>query len=469
MKPVVKHKTAIFQPQGFLDSNNAPFIIEQNEVLEFKKRKDIEGIFISLKKVIFFNKNGIDELLKRLLDIANERKNIIIGFTDYDQRKFETLLKIFKDSVNCNLFENQKIASLFIGEAKEENKKRKIIVYNQNTEQKNIIAVELIERGYSVVIAKNQEDFNKKKNSFDIAIQQSYLGLYNQKIVAKIKDNSIIYILRNFIDSQFQNIFDINYHENLLRVGFKLFIFDITNISSMNIHGANFLTKLSTAGAEYNATFVIVGSDEKKVTKALKENLELAGIIFYESIEALFEDKKFIENIMQHSPIAKKNSQGITKEIVKNLPLFIEAAVNTIEVMSGIKAVKTNIQAKPLNIDKTDKEYFAATIGFYGYFEAIMILIFSKKLIKESCSILLEQEEEIDDLTLLDTLGEFVNIIAGKVKASLAKENININITLPRTYQNIDSLIKSQKKKKGVQIDFEFDKEPFYFYVSNSY
>ncbi len=467
MKPVIKNKTAIFQPQGFLDANNAPFIVETQEVELFKKRKDIEGVFVSLKKVIFFNKNGIDEILKRLLEITKERKELIIGFTDYDKRKFETLLKIFKDNINCNLFENQKTASLFIGEAREENKNRKIIVYNENTEQKNIIAVELIERGYSTLIAKNREDFEKRKDNFDIAIHRSYLGLYNQKVVAKIKDNAIIYILRNFIDSEFQNIFDINYHFNLLRVGFKLFIFDISHISSMNIHGANFFAKLVTAGAEYNATFVIAGADEKKITKSLKENLELVGMLFYESIEKVFEDKNLIESTSKSNLSVKRNSAKITKEIVKYLPTFIESTINTIEVMSGIKAVKKSVNLKPLNIEGED--YFAATIGFYGYFEAIIILIFSKELIKKSCSILLEEEDEIDDLTLLDTLGEFVNIIAGKVKASLAKENINVNITLPRTYQNIKALLESQKNRKGIQIDFQFDKDPFYFYISNSY
>ncbi len=469
MKPLIKHKTVIFQPQGFLDGNNAPFVIDHNETEFLKNKKDIEGIFVSLKKVIFFNKNGIDVILKRLLEIVGVRKNLTIGFVDYDDRKFETLLKIFNDSVNCNLFENQQIASLFVGEIKEdENKNKKVIVYNDNNEQKNIIAVELIERGYSTVIAKDKKDFLEKKENFDIAIEKSYLGLYNQKVVAKIKDNAIIYILRNFIDSEFKNIFDLNYHQNLLRVGFKLFIFDFSHVSSMNIHGANFFTKLVTAAAEYNATFVITGSNEKKITKQLRENLEVVGILFYDTIDDVFADKELIKETMQNAPVIKKNSQSITKEIVQNLPIFIESAIHTIEVMSGIKAVKKSVKAKPLTVAK-DKEYFAATIGFYGYFEALLILIFSKELIKESCKLLIDEEEEIDDTLLLDTLGEFVNIIAGKTKASLAKNNININITLPRTYQNIQSLIESQKNKKGVEVEFEFDKEPFYFYISNSY
>ncbi len=468
MKPVIKNKTAVFHPQGFLDGNNAPFIIDSNDRLFLKNKNDIEAVLVSLKKVIFFNKNGLSIILDILQDIESNKKNIIIGFIDYDQKKFDTMIKIFKREINFNLFENQEIASLLIGDVKEKDKDKKILVWNDDTEQKNIITVELIERGYSPVIAKNKGDFVARESTFDIGIQNSYLGFYNKKVVAKIKDNIIIYVLRDYIDSEFSNIFDINYHYNLLRVGFKLFVFDISHVSSINIHGINFLARLATGGAEYDTTFALAGFSESKVTKSLKENLEDTGILFYDSIENFFKDEKTINEAMQNMSFNQKNRQGITKEIVKNLPVFIDSAITTIEVMSQISAVKKSVDAQELKI--ADKEgYYAATIGIYGFFECLIILVFSKKLIEKSCHLLLDEEKNIDENLLVDTLGEFVNIIGGKTKAELAKQNIKIDITLPRTYKDIKSFIQSQKGKKGIQVNFEFDNEPFYFYISNSY
>ncbi len=471
MKPVIKNQTAFFNPQGFLDGNNAPFIIDSNDRRLIKHKNDIKAVLVSLKKVIFFNKNGLSIILDILHDIAKFKKNgIIIGFTDYDKNKFESMKKIFKKSANFNLFENQEVASLLIDEVKEEDKNKRVLVWNEDSEQKNILAVELIERGYSTTIAKDKGDFIARKDNFDIAIENSYLGLYNQKIVAKIKDNIIIYILKDFIDSEFSNMFDIGYHYNLLRVGFKLFVFDMSSVSSVNIHGINFLAKLATGGAEYDALFVVIGSNEHKMTQSFKETLEDAGILFYKDMETLLKDEETVKEAMKNSPTVQKNSQGITKEIVKNLPIFINSTITTIEVMSNIKAEKKAVNAKEMEIKDTDlNEYFAATLGIYGFFECKIILVFSKKLIEESCKILIDENEELTDALLLDTLGEFVNIIGGKTKAELAKKNIDINITLPRTYKDIKLLQEEQKGKKGIQIDFEFNKEPFYFYISNSY
>ncbi|MDQ7041987.1 MAG: chemotaxis protein CheC, partial [Sulfurimonas sp.] len=75
--------------------------------------------------------------------------------------------------------------------------------------------------------------------------------------------------------------------------------------------------------------------------------------------------------------------------------------------------------------------------------------------------------EETDDTELiLDTLAELVNIVGGKVKTLLADENISVDITLPRTYPDIDSLLEIVQDKKGVQVDLSFNNDKFLFFLT---
>jgi CheY-specific phosphatase CheX len=67
---------------------------------------------------------------------------------------------------------------------------------------------------------------------------------------------------------------------------------------------------------------------------------------------------------------------------------------------------------------------------------------------------------------ILDTLAELVNIVGGKIKTLLADELINVNITLPRTYQDVDSLLEVVENRKGVQVDLSFNDDKFLFFLT---
>ena len=67
---------------------------------------------------------------------------------------------------------------------------------------------------------------------------------------------------------------------------------------------------------------------------------------------------------------------------------------------------------------------------------------------------------------ILDTLAELVNIVGGKVKSLLYEEKINVDITLPRTYKEVDSLLEVIRDKKGVQVDLAFNDDKFIFFLT---
>jgi CheY-specific phosphatase CheX/anti-anti-sigma regulatory factor len=458
MRPIIKNSIAVFHPQGFLDGNNAPFVIgisDRNFVLQ----KKCDAVLVSLKKVVFFNKNGITMLVDILRDIR-DKIDAVVGFCDYDVKKYKTIFDMFKNDLDFSLFENMEIASLFAGPSKK-CEDTKVLVYSDDGDQKNQLAIELYERGYSTTIAKDKDFLKSKRDSFQIVIENSYLGIYSSKIAAHIKDNIVVYTLQNYIDSNVSSAFDLNYHQNSLKVGFKLFVFDATRVSSMNVHGVNFLSKLSISAAEYGATICIAGLKSEKITNRFKNELEDSGILLYDSLYKFFEDN----DIKKESGGAAVNirTKALTKDLISALPMFTEAAICTIEAMSSQSAQKSMVEIQKLKID-SDKKFFSSSIALYGDIECMIVLVFPISLAKKSCALLIEEDDKEEDV--LDALGEFVNIIGGKTKALLAKEGINVNITLPRTFAKVEDILDTVENNKGVQIDFLFDSEPLHFFLT---
>ena len=95
----------------------------------------------------------------------------------------------------------------------------------------------------------------------------------------------------------------------------------------------------------------------------------------------------------------------------------------------------------------------------------MVILIFPTGIAKKACELLIG--EETDDIELiLDTLAELVNIVGGKLKTLLLDQKIHVDITLPRTYPDVDSLLEITEFKKGVQVDLTFDNDKFLFFLT---
>ena len=69
-------------------------------------------ILVSLKKVVFFNKNGLDAFIK-LFTKVRQQNHAIVGFCDYDKKKYEAIKIFYKDEINFSLFKTIEIAYLF--------------------------------------------------------------------------------------------------------------------------------------------------------------------------------------------------------------------------------------------------------------------------------------------------------------------------------------------------------------------
>ncbi len=465
MRPVIKkRRIAIFTPQGFLDGNNASGIVTMQD-MDMVRSSGVHMVLVSMKRVAFFNKNGISVLLDALVKLQKEMR-VTIGFCDYDRKQYVTFLNLFKKEMNFNLFKTLDVAMLFEGCKKRYSDiQESVLVYNEDSTQRSMQAIEVFDRGYNPVVVQTREDFNilsQEDGNFVEIIDNTHLGFIGSRIAAKTRGNCIIYYLKGFLDGSVTEQFDVVYHQNCLKVGFKLFMFDATRVSSLNIHAANFFSKLSTAGAEYGAIISIVGLDIEKTPKAFIEELEDAGIIFFEN-EADFFGDETIQSISAEGSITKKERSKLTKQIVARLPAFVESAMGTLQMMTNMIAVKRGMNIQPFTAN--DRTLIASSIAFYGDIEGMITLVMPKRLVQKSCALLIGEESEEEEV-LTDALSELVNIIAGKSKALLQEEGVNINITLPRSYMSIEELRITLDGIHGVQVNFSFDDYPFIFYLS---
>lgn len=463
MRPTVKGRIAIFHPQGFLDGNNAPSFLTIDDI-KATESLNIDMLLVSLKKVIFFNKNGLDVFI-RLLDSIRSHKHIAVGLCDYDSAKFITINKFYGSTLTFSLFRTEKIAELFVPSNKNDSKT--VLLYNEDASQRSAMAIELFDYGHNPIIAQSKKEFEEKKQSPDLyyaIIEETYLGLFGQKIATRVTGNAIIYTIANFLDAEITDTFNIAYHNNSLNVGFRLFIFDAYKVVSMNIHALNFFTKLASSAAEYNASICFVGLTFEKTPQSFKNDLEDAGIMFFDQMEDILKNKELLQELGGSSSSSSKQIRTLTKALINELPGFIDATVSTIAMMTNAQAVKESMNIQTLEIKNAANQY-ASSIGFYGDLDGMIILIFPKDIAKKACSLLIGEDSE-DEEAILDSLAEFVNIIGGRAKALLGEKKNRVDITLPRTYADVNSLMEMAQNKKGVQVNLRFEGSNFIFFLT---
>ncbi len=463
MRAIVKNGIGIFIPQGFLDGNKTSSFLSIEDI-EATSNLKVDMILVSLKKVVFFNRNGLDAFVKMFLKVR-AANHATVGFCDIDKKKYNAILKFYKDDINFSIFKTEEIATLFAANFKNQNKS--VLLYSEDKSQRSAMAIELHDNGHNPVIAQSESEFLNKasaQNAYDVIIEDTYLGQMGQKVATRVTGNAIIYTVSSFLDVEIGNTFNIAYHNNSLNVGFRLFIFDAYKVVSMNIHALNFFSKLASSAAEYNATICFVGMNFEKTPPTFKETLEDSGIMFFEQMDDILQDKELLKELGASAGANVKNKRVINKGIVTELPNFIDATVATIEMMTNSKAAKEKAEVHDISIEQS-KDKIASSIGFYGDIDGMVILVFPTNIAKTACELLIG--EKTDDMELvLDSLAELVNIVGGKIKTLLLDEDISVDITLPRTYPNIESLLEITQGRKGVQVDLSFDNDKFLFFLT---
>lgn len=444
MKPKFKESVVIFHPHGFLDGDGSKYEIEAIDKELILSRK-FECILISLKKVVYFNKRGLNSVIESIHELA-KKIDADIAFCDYDKAKFKAIKSMSANSLNFSLFETQEIAMLFFTSAKRGSKNKKILLFHDNQEQKNQIALRLAERGHILRVAKDIREFNKLYDEYDIKISLIYINLNERNLTIKVRENVIIYKLTGFIDSNFAENFDMTAHTNSLKVGFKFFVFDATKARSTNIHGVSFLAKLSTASAEYGATIAICGLSGANTSETLRNDLEDSGILLYNCVEDFFSDESTIEG---GAGMLEVKPHNITKSLVELLPLVLKTVLDTISLIAKASVSRGEVSIRRFNFTK---EALTGCIAFYGDVDARILLCLDKKTAKKACNVLLRDDEET---SLNDAYGNLMVIIANKLLAWFESKRLKVELTMPNVFD--DYMSYGDTVSKGAFVELKVD------------
>ena len=116
-------------------------------------------ILVSLKKVIFFNRNGLDAFVKMFIRVR-AANHTTVGFCDYDLKKYDAITNFYKDDLSFSLFKSQEIATLFSNNYKNQNKN--ILLFSEDKSQRAAMAIELHDNGHNPIIAQSEEEFKEK-------------------------------------------------------------------------------------------------------------------------------------------------------------------------------------------------------------------------------------------------------------------------------------------------------------------
>jgi CheY-specific phosphatase CheX/anti-anti-sigma regulatory factor len=456
-----KKGAVLVKPQGFLDGNNVVLTITPSDIKVFKQKK-IKAVEVIFSNIVSINLNAarfLNDVFEHFYKddiecfIVNANKNIRHIFLNLKDRFF-------------NLIESEEVAQVFCQE-NEGDFDKPIYVYSEDVENKNMILYYLIKKGYSPIVLNSKEELKQKKsqNSDAIFIEKSVVSKISNRVVSFTKDNMVFFYLDGFLDAEFTKNFDIEYFRRSLIIGFRVFVFDCEHVKSLNIHAVRYLAKLAVESAEYGALLCVVGLDTKEINEHLLIDMEDAGYLFFKDIQEFNENKEVKEALENIAVINSKKKRIITKKEINLLPYFINATIESIEMMTGIEAKKEKPNLKELSFDYEKNNYIGSSIGFYGDLDGVLILVFSENLTKRVAKILLGDVGEDKEL-LNDVVGEFANIIVGNVKANLSKHSIRIDLTLPKIFDDMPNLLNLVKEKKGVEVKFYFEDEEFYFFLT---
>jgi CheY-specific phosphatase CheX/anti-anti-sigma regulatory factor len=442
-----------YKPQGFLDAQNAAEIITPLDISSMEKR-GVKCVMIDLSKIISANMNAI-----RFLNDVSEtlyKKSIQVAFVNANKNVYSIFERL--ESVFFNYFENEEVFKVFCDEDYVP-QNQVILCCIKDEQNKNMLMFNLVKKGITPAIVDSESDIGEGA----IVIKNSFISKISNRVLAVMKNGSIYFFFDGFLDAKISHMFDIEYFRRNLLIGFKIFVFDMTDVKGMNIHAVRFLSKLGVESAEYGALLAIVGLSKKNIQPKLIEDLEDVGFLFFANEEEFLNSEDY-KHAYENSGAIYKKKRKITKNFVKVLPFFVNATITTIEMMTGVKSTKEPPNIKEVNVDTSREDLVASSIGFYGDIDGALILIFTEKLTKTISKILIGEEYKTKE-EMVDMVGEFANIIVGNVKLELSKHDVDINLTLPKVFDRLQELQDIVINRQGIEVKFYFDDEEFYFYL----
>ncbi|PZT48391.1 chemotaxis protein CheX [Helicobacter valdiviensis] len=464
MRPIIKQDVAIYAPQVDLEMKQAKDVCEiliSNSATI--RSLSLKAVYFSFENIEKFDEGAVILIAKALLAMQN-KVGVMVAFIGYDDKQFQKLKVLFPNK-SLPLFRTETMANILLG-VKLPAFNQTIIYYDTDQIMQTLISQELDAKGANVICTHTPQDFMEKKREYlekALYLYDIYFDVTGNFIPVNISNGVVVYTLGKKVDKSISFSFNTQAHNSRLREGYRAFIFNASDTKEFNLAVLDFIMSLALNNARFDAYIAICGLksniDKDKLCLCYRSH-----IVFFDSIEECIKDTKFLELAKSYQQ-KEKNRKGLTKHLVAQLPIFINASIETLSSLTGGEAKKTDYKVTPY-VKTNEQDIMGAMISFEGDITGVVALSFAKSLVKEASMMLLGEECQSDE-ELLDVISEFTNIIAGRSKAILAEHHISISISLPKACKNEDMIVKMLEGKQGVQINLLLNNKPLILFLAH--
>ena len=166
------------------------------------------------------------------------------------------------------------------------------------------------------------------------------------------------------------------------------------------------------------------------------------------------------------SKVSAAQSLGLSKQLIINLPIFIDTAVNSLVTITGLEAQKIKHEIRPFN-EKIPPQVIIAAMKFKGDLSGTFFLVFPRALALIALEAMLGESLEADDTAaIVDGVAELCNIITGSAKVLFSNKQLKVLFELPKTYLSLQVALSDTLGSNGVWIDMQLAEKPFYMFVT---
>jgi CheY-specific phosphatase CheX len=171
-------------------------------------------------------------------------------------------------------------------------------------------------------------------------------------------------------------------------------------------------------------------------------------------------------NLSLSSSNPQKKALSLSKNLIANLPVFMDTAVETLISFTGLDAQKSAHSIKSFDISLTSN-IICSVMRFSGDLEGSFVLVFPKGIAITAIESILGEKIEGDDMeTIMDGVSEFCNIITGSIKTVLSSKDIKVVFNLPKTFTSLQSTLENIGEESGIWIDMQLNGNPFYMFIT---
>lgn len=157
---------------------------------------------------------------------------------------------------------------------------------------------------------------------------------------------------------------------------------------------------------------------------------------------------------------------NLSKELIVNLPIFMDTAVEVLMMTTGLDVKKIKHSVRSIDYP-FDSSIIMASMKFKGDMVGNFFLIFPRYVAQSALEAMLGEKVDATETTaIVDGVAELCNIITGATKSHMSAKNIKILFELPKTYLSLVVAQKDIGYENGIWIEMQLNAQSFYMFVT---